>query len=66
MNCRCDSFHPPINEENAYAISYETLLALREYFFKRAGYISHEFDPLVHEFVTKMDKWIRTYKDNND
>jgi hypothetical protein len=35
--------------------------ALYSFLFKRAGYISHEFDPLIIELFRKLDTFFKTY-----
>ena len=35
--------------------------ALYDYFMKRAGYVSYEFDPLIIELIKKLDKFFENY-----
>lgn len=40
-------------------LSNEEIKALLEYFYKRAGYISHEFDPIVIEIIRRMENYVK-------
>lgn len=46
-------------------LSGEEAKALDDYFTKRAGYISHEFDAPVHDIISKIQKFLRTRHDND-
>jgi hypothetical protein len=54
FNCRCEQFHP--NEDESYfTLNRKEVEALREYFLKRAGYISYEFDPIIHDIIKRLN-----------
>ena len=53
FNCRCDTFHPI--EEKVFKLNKREVEALLDYFYKRAGYISAEFDPMVLNIIKRMD-----------
>lgn len=61
MECQCTQFYPNIQEK--FELTQEEVVALLDYFVKRAGYISHEFDSPVHEIIKRLNNFImRTEK----
>lgn len=46
-------------------LSEEEALALDEYFVKRAGYISPEFDAPVHKLISRIQRFLQGQRDNN-
>lgn len=40
----------------------EEVLALQEYFYKYAGYISYEHNPEVHKVIKKIDGFVGRVK----
>ena len=52
-NCKCEQFHP-----NVLLIDKDEAQALYDYFLKRAGYISPEFDEAVLKFVKRLERII--------
>lgn len=51
FNCKCSQFFP--NEP--FTLTKEEIIALKEYFYKRAGYISAEFDEVVLQVIKRLD-----------
>ena len=55
--CRCDTFHPPVEVIFGLTLTLEEVTSLRKY-FHTAGYISHEFHQPVHDIISKIDKFL--------
>lgn len=47
-------------------LSIEEVLALREYFYKRAGYISPEFDGELFPLLKKLDYYAENGKEQEE
>lgn len=58
------------NRGKLLVLRIDEALALSEYFLKRAGYVSHEFDQKVIDFCKRLDKYVEDIKfrdvDKND
>jgi hypothetical protein len=54
-HCKCDQFHPI----EPFTISTEEIESLQLYFYKRAGYISAEFDQPVLDFIKRLDDYVK-------
>ena len=60
--CRCDSFHPSVNVDTSFKLSFEEVINLQKYFHSAAGYISHEFHQPVHDILKRMDDYVNGRK----
>ena len=61
-DCRCSQFHPNVissTSEPAFSLGLKESRAIIEWVEKRVGYISHEFDEPIHEFLTKLSKFVK-------
>lgn len=47
-----------IVSDELFTLTHEEVIALYEYFIKRAGYISYEFDPLMIALIRRLNKEI--------
>lgn len=56
--CKCDAFHPTIEIKDTFEISSEDAANLRKY-FDTVGYISYEFHSQIHEFIAKLDLYLK-------
>lgn len=45
-------------ETDFFFLTNNELVALQDYFLKRAGYISHEFDSVVLDVIKKIDDYL--------
>ena len=57
LKCECESFHPNYSE-NRFSLSDNEVLAFYNYFLKRAGYISPEFDSEVLKIIKKIENFL--------
>lgn len=54
LTCKCPEFHP----NTKFELDEKECKEILEYFTKRAGYISHEFDSGVHKIIRRMAQWL--------
>jgi len=48
--------------EKFLVLTQEEAIALNDYFLKRAGYVSHEFDQTVIDFNKRLDRYVEEIK----
>lgn len=58
LNCCCEQFHPNMVEQD-FLLDRKEISALLDYFYKRAGYLSYEFDMEVHRVVKRMEDYVK-------
>ncbi len=74
LKCSCENFHPPvaiapldldavlalaIEKSDFMLVNKSEAQALMSYFIERAGFISHEFDSKVHDFIHRLENFLK-------
>jgi len=59
--CRCENFHPSINVDVSFKLTFDEALVLQKYFIDQ-GYMSHEFHQQIHDLSAKLDKYLQGQK----
>jgi len=60
LHCKCDQFHPNLPNfiiQKGIVVNENEIKSLIDYFYKRAGYISPEFDQEVLNFIKRLDNY---------